>query len=103
MACKIGVSSEKCTECLSKNSTTCSLSPFSLAKWDRIRRQKVQKQKELRDTFAKVTRLQGEVAALEEKELTIVNNKVVNISDLKREEQANTLDLDSYLFDIPSE
>ena len=32
----------------------------------------------------------------------MVNNEVVNISDLEREEQANTLDLDSYLFDIPS-
>ena len=57
----------------------------------------------MRDAFAKVTRLQGEVAALEEKELTIVNNEVVNISDLEREEQANALDLDSYLFDTSSE
>lgn len=101
--CKMGASSERCTECALRNSSECSLTPFSPAKWDRIRRKKVEKQKELRDAFAKITRLQSEVAALEEKELTMVGREVKNIEILEQEEMLNTLDPDAFPFDVSSE
>ena len=99
--CKMGASSERCSECVRKNSSGCSLTPFSPAKWDRIRRQRVQKQRELREAFVKITRLQTEVAALEEKELNMVNNEVDNIADLEQEEALVNTDL--FPFDVSSE
>ena len=99
--CKIGASSDKYTEYLRKNSSSCSLVPFSPAKWDRIRRHRLQKQRELRDTFAKITRLQSEVAVLEEKELNIVNDEVTNIEELERDEALTPLS--DFPFDITSE
>ena len=55
----------------------------------------------MREAFIKITRLQTEVAALEEKELNIVNNEVDNIADLEQEKALVNADL--FPFDVSSE
>ena len=114
--CKVSASARSCLRCTQK-STSCDLSPFSPAKWQRIQRKRKEKYLEVKaarqkeqearaaeqEAQARLHRLESELYALEEKSLNMVDNEENNIVDQELEEALAGFDPNDFPFDTSTE
>ena len=100
-ACRVGESSDKCTECI-RAAVPCDLAPLDTARWRRLEDKRKRLKAELREVFAKQQRLLKQIDFVENEQQSMVDVELQNIDELAQQESSAS-DLPDPLIDLASE